>query len=236
MNINTTNVVSINFQFSKIKKLKLWANKVKKIFKNLKKLASEKIYDILTSDESQEFCLNPVNSRVFSNRIKPLVVRLALSILNVHVMATVETKRSILNYSKSFGNKYSILETLLYTSGIFAKIFFIWTSCSTIRSTTLSVSTLLITYDSKEKIIKNIQVTYFAKGKFLTMFYILSIELKVVDLLYYSLTIIESRRTLQVIGLAKCLRQLDFLILLIIIVIQISFTILDIINSNSNKK
>ena len=90
MNINTTNlVVSINFQFSKIKKLKLWANKVKKIFKTLKKRVVEKFYDIITSDESQEFCLTPLKSRVFSNRIKPLVVRLALSILNVHIMARV---------------------------------------------------------------------------------------------------------------------------------------------------
>ena len=233
MNINTTNlVVSISFRFLKIKKLKLWANKLKKVLKNLKTQAVSKFYDLATSDESIEFCINPRKSRIFLKIIKPLFLRLGLSLLNAHIMARVDTKTPILNFSK----KFLILEKSMYISGIFIKIFFIWKNCSTISSTPLVISSLLIEFNSKEKIVKNIQVSYFAKGKVLNLFYILSLEFKVADFVYYSLMITESRRVVQLTGLAKCLRQLDFLILLIIIVIQISFTIIDSINSNSNKK
>ena len=57
--------------------------------------------------------------------------------------------------------------------------------------------------------------------------YLISIEIKILDLLYYGLVYLHGGRISQLCFFAKSLRQIDFMLLVIIIVIQISFTILD---------
>lgn len=241
MNVNTTNhVVSLNSRFfCKQKKLKLWCIRMKAFLKTIKKLAVEKSEDVFTSDKSQEFCLTPLKSDFFLNRIRPAFVRLALGIFNVKIMNKVENYTSIVTYMESVGVyvfRSSKFDQFLYAGGVLVKIFIVFTSCTTLRATPLVVSTLLITYNSKEKVMKSVQVTYFMRGKLLNLFYVLSLELKVIDFIYYIGILIEGRRALRYLVLAKSLRQIDFIILLIIIGIQISFTILDSINLNSSKK
>ncbi len=238
MNKNTTTkVVSTTLVLKKL--LKSCGIKVKTFFKTKKVQAAGKLEDFFFGDTVFEFFLIPWRSRLYKNAIKPAVIQSVFAIFNMKIMENVESRALSINSPESFAsifNTSSKFSKFIFVVGISIKIFAISNGCSTIRKTSLSSFKILMRYDSKNKIMKRIEVNYVLKINLLNFFNAVSIELKILDLFHYLLALAESRRLLQRVVEPKFLRQIDFLIFLVIIVIQILFTILDSINLNSSKK
>lgn len=242
MTKNTTQVVvstTLVLLQKKKKLLKSWRIKIKTFFKTKKMQAAEKLEDLVTSDRAQELFLTPLKSRVFRESIEPNIIKLILGLFNAKIMNKIENYALKPTNSESFAsvfNTSSKFSQFFFILGICTKIFTICNSCTTIRETPLFSSTILIRHDSKNKIMKRVKVEYFLKGKLLNLFNLVSLEIKISDLLHYLLALSETRRLMQRVVNPKFLRQIDFAILLVIIVIEILFTILDSINLNSSKK
>ena len=232
---NTTRVVVSIISVITKKLQKSCVTKLKTFFKNTKDRAYEKITDLQNSDLTYEFGITPLRSRVFRSIIKPNTIKIILAIYNIKIMANVESYALGESEARSFSsifNKSSILLKLLYILGICVKFLIISNGCNTIRETVVLLSTSLSRDDLKKTLIGRIKL----KADLQIFFNVISIELKIFDLFYYLLALVETRRLLKAIVPAKLLRQVDFMIFLVIIVIQILFTILDSINLNSSKK
>lgn len=232
----TTKVVSPTLVLKKL--LKSCGIKVKTFFKTKKIKILSKLEDLFTSDMVFEFFLTPRRSRFYRNAIKPAVIQSVFAVFNMKIMRNVENRALSIADQESFANIFSKslrFTQFLYILGIIIKISAISNGCSTIRETSLSSFKILTKYDSKNKIMKRIEVNYVLKINLLNFFNAVSIELKILDLLHYLLALAETRRLLQRVVSPKFLRQIDFVIFLVIIVIQILFTILDSINLNSSK-
>ena len=209
--------------------------KLKTFFKRTKTRAAAKIVDLLISDASIEFSIMPLRSRVFRNTIEPTTIKAILAIFNMKIMANVESYALRIADPRSFSSIFNTSSTflkLLYILGVCIKFLIISNGCNTIRETVVLLSTSLTRDDLKKIPIGRIKL----KAELQIFFNVISLELKIFDLFHYLLALMETRRLLQATVPAKLLRQVDFMIFLVIIVIQILFTILDSINLNSSKK
>ena len=231
----TTRAVVSIISIIKKKLQKSCDTKLKTFFKRTKTQAALKIEDFLTCDQSLEFSLMPLRSRVFRNVIKPTVIKVILAIYNIKIMVNVESCALTIADPRSFSNIFktsSIPLKMLYVLGVCVKFLIICNGCNTIRETVVLLSTSLAKDDLKKTPVGLIIL----KADLQIFFNVMSLELKIFDLLYYLLALMETRRLLQSLVKAKFLRQVDFMIFLVIILIQILFTILDSINLNSSKK
>jgi hypothetical protein len=183
MNKNTTTkVVSTTLVLKKL--LKSCGIKVKTFFKTKKMQAVKKLKNFFTFDLVFNFFLNPGKSRFYRNAIKPAVIKSVFAVFNMKIMHNVKNCALTIANPESFANIFSTplrFSQFLYILGIYIKIFAICNGCSTIRETSSSSFKILTRYDSKNKIMKWIEVNYFLKIKLLNFFNAVSIKLKILD-------------------------------------------------------
>ena len=237
MSANDPNVVSkFDFFLKKKKILKLWFSEVKNFPSKLKKFLTAKAEDIFLSDRSYCIALTPIKNHIYFLLTSSQSRRLLMGITNTIIMYRLENFDSVLHIKTSTESLFIFSWRLLkseYFFGFFLKVMILNNTITTVCSLPSFIQTTVINLNSNEK---TLQITFSTRSKMISFFYLFSIEIKIFDLLYYGLVYFHGRRILQSCFFAKTLREIDFMLIVIIIVIQISFTILDSINLNSSKK
>jgi hypothetical protein len=245
------NVVSkFDFFLKKKKILKLWPSKVKNSLSKMKKFVIYRSEDFFMSEQSYKLAFTPVPKLLFSILTSLEFRRLLVGIINSVIMIRLENRDLGFNFRSSeklfiFSSKRLKCEYIL---GFFLKIFILDSTYNTARSlpnyieitvsniNSSNIETTVSNINSSDKVITIFKVTSSTRVKMLNLCYFILMELKAIDLLHYILVLMHGRRVLQACFISKTLREIDFMVLVIIIVIQISFTILDSINLNSSKK
>lgn len=256
--MDTTNVnvvVSTGFIASRKKNLKTFIQNVKKVFKCIKtrtnKTNVKKVFNfikiktkdsyliLIKSEKFLEFKKTPLKSAVFKDVILPKLGLGVLIFINYKTMSSLESRipSMVLNVNPDISKFSQSSRTLklLYGLDFCIKISFLVNSCNTLRATPLLISQFFITYSDKSKSFSVI-TRFFNKGKLLNACYVLSIELKIVDFIYFNLILINGTKVVKQFIVAKFLRETDFAIFILIIILHVVYFILDSINLNSRKK
>ena len=144
---------------------------------------------------------------------------------------------SVLVSSHKLGSEFLLSSTpikILYVVCFFIKIGLIFSICNTLRSTLLVFHYFIVTYSSKTKL-HTVSIEYSLKSRLLNSFYKISVELKIIDGLYFFLILYNSKN-IKFVFIGKHARYADFSIFLVILMIQLVYNILDFINLDSSKK
>jgi len=123
---------------------------------------------------------------------------------------------------------------IFYVICFFIKIGLIVSSCNTLRSTPLVFHYFIVKYSTKTKS-HTVKIEYFLKNLLLNSCYKISVELKIIDGFYFFLILYNSKN-IKFFFIGKHARYADLSILLVILMIQLVYNILDLINLNSSKK
>jgi hypothetical protein len=227
-----------------MERIKTFNSRVKDFFKSSKKIIKKSYLKLIESPNFKNFTKTPIKcikTELKSVNIKKMILsKLGLAFfgyVNAKSMGYREARNlSVLLYSNSLKSGFllaSIPRNFFYVSCLIIKIGLIINSYNTLRSTHLVFHRFLVSYSPKTKSHKVI-IQYFLKGRLLKEFYIRSIKLKIFDFLY-SVLITQNPQLIKLF-FGKYARYSDFSIFLVIIMIQLSYNILDFINLDSSKK
>ncbi len=121
-----------------------------------------------------------------------------------------------------------------YVVCFFIKIGLIVNSCNTLRSTPLVFHYFIVTYSRKTKS-HTVNIEYFLKSRLLNSCYKIFVKLKIIDGWYF-LLILYSSKNIKFLFIGKYAKYADFSIFLVILMTQLVYNILDLINLDSSKK
>jgi hypothetical protein len=228
-----------------IERMKIFKNRGKDFFKSSKKVIKENYFKVIESPNFKELTKNPkkcIKKALKSVNVKKVILSkfglVFFGYVNTKIMRYLESENSsVLLSSYNLKSEFLLASTpikIFYVVCVLVKIGLIVSSCNTLRSTPLVFHYFIVTYSSKTKL-HTVSIEYFLKNRLLNPRYKISVELKIIDGLYFFL-ILSNYKNIKFVFIGKYARYADFSIFLVILMIQLVYNILDFINLDSSKK
>lgn len=216
----------------KKKKFKLTAERVKSGLKSSQAFFKKILNALVSHQYYLELKAQPLHSTIFRKILPQQFILIIFGLINAKTMQHIESIVPFVGTANidpllSLFQQSSWARKITYSLCVVIKTGFIINSCNSLRDS-LQLP--------KQKFLEDIELKHPIKDIVLNSLYIASIELKMFDFIYFFLTISYGIHFCQKLSLARSLRKVDFVILVGTICVQISFTILDSINSNPSKK
>jgi hypothetical protein len=222
-----------------IKRIKIFKSRGKDFFKSSKKVIKENYLKLIESPNFKELTKTPIKGIKKGlrgvNLKKIILPKFGLAFFGYVNAKTMKYLESV--YINNVRSEFFLASTpikIFYVVCLLVKIGLIVNSCNTLRSTPLVFHYFIVTYSQKTKL-HMVNIEYSLKSRLLNTFSRISLEVKIIDGFYFFL-ILYSSKNIKFPFIGKHARYADFSIFLVILMIQLVYNILDLINLDSSKK